>query len=98
MLTRLHVRYTSDTFPEDPMFQQTGDHENFQARYVLQHPWHGSPDACPAARDYFRSVTQRQTHEAQTLADLTGWDIGAIVQKAGLSDAHPAPWWKGLWD
>src|SRR5271156_5177393 len=46
MLTRLHVRYSADTFPEDLIFQETQDQENFQARYVLRRPWNGSPEAC----------------------------------------------------
>jgi hypothetical protein len=54
MLTRLHVRYTADSFPEDLAFQETGDQENYQARYVLQHPWKGSPIACGAAPNYSR--------------------------------------------
>ena len=34
-LTRLHVRYSAETFPEDLIFQETQDQENFQARYVM---------------------------------------------------------------
>ena len=49
MVTRLHVRYTAETFPEDLMFQETRP-ENFQARYVLRHPWKGRPTECPAAK------------------------------------------------
>ncbi len=41
ILTRLHVRYSADTFPEDLVFQQTQDQENFQARYVMRHAWNG---------------------------------------------------------
>jgi hypothetical protein len=99
MLTRLHVRYSADTFPEDLAFQETGDRENFQARYVLQHPWHGSPDACPAAAGYFSQVRQRENREAQTLAGLTGWNLDGIMKKVGLPDSpSDHPWWKGLWD
>jgi hypothetical protein len=47
-VTRMHVRYNGDRFPEDLMFQQTSDRTNFQARYVLRHPWTGS-DSCSAA-------------------------------------------------
>ena len=36
-LTRLHIRYDGEHFPEDLMFQTTGDQEPFQARYVLHH-------------------------------------------------------------
>ncbi len=47
MVTRLHVRYTPQTFPEDLMFQETADRENFQARYVLRHPWRGRARRVP---------------------------------------------------
>ena len=47
-VTRLHVRYDRDHFPEDLVFQETGDRTNFQGRYVLRHPWTG--DARPARR------------------------------------------------
>ncbi len=46
MLTRLHVRYTANTFPEDLMFTQTKDRQNWQTRYVIQHPYAGSVTAC----------------------------------------------------
>jgi hypothetical protein len=81
MLTRLHVRYTPETFPEDLAFQETSDRQNFQTRYVLNNPWKGSPDACPAARDYFRELAHRQEREAQSLANLTGWDINDIRRR-----------------
>jgi len=99
MLTRLHVRYTPDSFPEDLAFQETGDQENYQARYVLQHPWKGSPDACSSAINYFKQVRERENREAQTLADLTGWDLGGIIKNVGLTEVpSKAPWWKGLWE
>ena len=98
MMTRLHVRYTADSFPEDLVFQETGDQENYQARYVLQHPWKGSSEACEAAGNYFKEVRERESREAQTLADLTGWDLGGIMKNVGLNDVPShAPWWKGLW-
>jgi hypothetical protein len=46
MLTRLHVRYTPLTFPEDLMFIQTDDRRNWQARYVVQNPYGGSVAEC----------------------------------------------------
>ncbi len=98
-LTRLHVRYSSDSFPEDLAFQETNDQENYQARYVLQHPWKGAPDACPAAASYFQQVRERENQEAQTLADLTGWDLGGIRKNVGLTDVPgQRAWWKGIWD
>ena len=81
MLTRLHVRYTRDSFPEDLAFQETRDRQNFQARYVLQHPWRGSADKCKAAADYLANLPRRQAEEAQALANLTGWNINDIRQR-----------------
>ena len=46
VLTRLHVRYTANTFPEDLMFTQTRDRQNWQARYVIQQPYDSSVAAC----------------------------------------------------
>ena len=46
MLTRLHVRYTANTFPEDLMFTQTRDKQNFQTRYVIQNPYASTVAAC----------------------------------------------------
>jgi hypothetical protein len=46
MLTRLHVRYTPRTFPEDLMFTQTNDQSNWQARYIVQNPYGGSVAEC----------------------------------------------------
>ena len=98
MLTRLHVRYDADTFPEDLIFQETQDQENYQARYVMHRAWNGSPDACEAARNYFDVLNQRKAREAQTLADLTGWNLQDAIKKAGLTPgSEPKPWWQGLW-
>ncbi len=99
MITRLHVRYSADTFPEDLVFQETQDTENYQARYVLHRPWQGSPNECAAAKSYFEELEQRRRKEAQNLADLTGWDIEKALRKAGLNPSDkPSPWWHGLWD
>jgi hypothetical protein len=97
MLTRLHVRYAPDTFPEDLMFQETKDRENFQARYVLRHPWKGDPNACPEARGYLDAVAQRQEKEAQTLASLTNWRVEDIRARMSLKPPAPRNWWEGLW-
>ncbi len=99
MLTRLHVRYDAETFPEDLTFQETADRQNYQARYVMRHPWNGSPGECLQAEQYFRDLKQRKIREARNLADLTGWDVNAVMKKAGLgAQPRPEPWWKGLWD
>lgn len=99
-VTRLHVRYDNAHFPEDLVFQQTADRENFQARYVLRHPWTGE-GACPAATQYRQELPQRQEREAQTLASLTGWHINDIRRKMGVTTAaqtdSPVKWWDRLW-
>ena len=97
MLTRLHVRYTPDTFPEDLMFQETSDRSNFQARYVLRHAWPGKPDECPEAKLYFEQLAKRQSKEAQVLAELTGWDVNRIRSRMDLQPVEKQVWWKGLW-
>ena len=97
-VTRLHVRYDRDHFPEDLRFQTTGDRTNFQGRYVLRHPWTGS-DECEAATRYRTELADRREHDARTLADLTGWDLATIRGKMKLDGTPPGeePWWKRLW-
>jgi hypothetical protein len=97
MLTRLHLRYTPETLPEDLVFQETQDRQNFQARYVLRHAWRGDPDACPQAKAYFEEVARRQEREAQMLANLTGWDLNAIRGQMKLQAVSAPQWWERLW-
>jgi len=85
MLTRLHVRYTPQTFPEDLVFHETADRRNWQTRYVLRHPAKFDLEGCArreAAERYLVELRRRQEREAQTLATLTGWDVDAIRSKA----------------
>lgn len=80
-LTRLHVRYNRDNFPEDLGFQVTGNRENFQGRYVIRHPFKGNA-TCAAAETYFKqTLPNRQDLETKRLANLTGWDINEIRQR-----------------
>ncbi|MDY7012003.1 MAG: DUF2330 domain-containing protein [Cyanobacteriota bacterium] len=96
-ITRLHVRYTRNTFPEDLRFQETGDRENFQGRYIIRHPYKGEMD-CPAKVEYQRALQQRLEREAVTLARLTRWDIHEIRRKIELPKIEPRPWWRNIWD
>src|SRR5262249_27626693 len=84
-VTRLHVRYDAAHFPEDLVFMETRDRENFQGRYVLRHPWRGTA-TCPAAEKYRASLPARFRQEAENLSGLTGWDakdIAARMEAAG---------------
>jgi hypothetical protein len=96
-ISRLHVRYDAAHFPEDLVFQETGDHANFQGRYVVRHAWTGGEN-CNAATEYHRVLGTRREREAQTLASLTGWDVNAVRREMGLESAGntPARWWERL--
>lgn len=96
-VTRLHVRYDRAHFPEDLVFQETGDTQNFQARYILNHPWTGKA-TCPAAKQYQVQLRDRQEKEAENAAALTGWKIGVVRKKMNIAEAAPAKkWWASLW-
>ncbi|WP_404786719.1 DUF2330 domain-containing protein [Altericista sp. CCNU0014] len=96
-ITRLHARYTRDKFPEDLVFQETANQQNFQGRYVLTHPYKGEM-SCSAGKQYARSLPARFEKEAQTLANLTGWNISDIRKKMNLEQPIPVQWWKKLWN
>ncbi len=99
-VTRLHVRYDREHFPEDLVFQETGDRQNYQGRYVIRHPWKGEM-RCDAST-YLAATRERQEREAQMLANLTGWNIDDIRAKIPYLDGVtpepvPSPWWKRIW-
>ena len=97
-VTRLHVRYDSEHFPEDLVFQETGDRQNFQGRYVIRRPWKGEASCDISA--YQDEVRERQEREAQQLANLTGWDIADIRKKIPFpenTEPKNEPWWKRIW-
>jgi hypothetical protein len=96
-LTRLHVRYDDEHFPEDLAFQITGDQSPYQARYVMQVPFKGNLD-CAAGQRYRQSLIERHRQEAKTLAQLTGWSQKKIHKLMG-PEAPPAeqPWYKRIW-
>ncbi len=96
-LTRLHVRYSRPKFPEDLVFQTTPNRENFQGRYVLRHPFKGEIK-CKEGREYRTNLRKRMEQEAQTLAQLTGWDINNIRKKIGFpamasEEKTEESWW-----
>ena len=97
-LIRLHLRYDAEHFPEDLMFQETGDQQNFQGRYVIRHPWRGN-GSCSAASAYREQLVERRRKEAETLASLTGWEMSRIHQRMGedAPSQEETPWWRKLW-
>jgi hypothetical protein len=95
-MTRLHVRYTRNTFPEDLQFQETANRQLFQGRYIIRHPYLEEA-SCGAAKAYYQSVKARQEKEAQTLALLTGWDINEIRKKISFVNTKTNAWWHSIW-
>jgi len=99
-VTRMHVRYDAQHFPEDLVLQETADRNNFQARYVLRHPWKGDAE-CPATEEYRRELMRRQENEARQLANLTGWDVAGIRAQMNLrgdaNEGSGGKWWQRLW-
>jgi hypothetical protein len=95
-LTRLHVRYTRDRFPEDLMFHSTNNRESFQGRYILRHPFTGESN-CRAGQQYQRSLPQQLEQQAQTLVRLTGWNLQEIRSRLPQMQSQLLPWWQQLW-
>jgi hypothetical protein len=105
-VSRLHARYDAAHFPEDLVFQETSNQENFQGRYVLRHPFKGASQCLEATR-YEGELSTRREREAQNLAQLTGWKIEDIRRKAqtvkitetapDAAPAAPAPWYRRMW-
>jgi hypothetical protein len=97
-ITRLHVRYGRDTFPEDLSFKETDNRQQFQGRYVLRFPFKGEMK-CEAAKNYRRQLRDRQEKEAATLASLTGWNMKDIRRKANITQnqENNQPFWRNIW-
>jgi hypothetical protein len=72
--TRLHVRYTNQHFPQDILFLETPNQENFQGRYVIHYPAQGDL-SCEAGKAYRETLTNRKTRELHELSALTGWPV-----------------------
>jgi hypothetical protein len=89
-LTRLHVRYARDKFPEDLVFQETGNRDYFQVSYFVRHPYRGNP-TCDSSRSYQQVVANRQQREVQNLIDLTGWNRGDIQKRIQTYQPPAAP-------
>ncbi len=107
-VTRLHVRYTADSLPEDLMFQETDNQAQVQGRYILRHPVATAAAArCQLGRAYLASLPRRFETEAETLAAMTGWEVNSIrarMEQTGQSftpialDDDGRPWWEKIED
>jgi hypothetical protein len=102
MLTRLHLRYDAEHFPEDLVFQTTSDRENWQARYVIHHAYAGT-DECPQLAEYHRTLWDRRRREAENYCDLTGVSLDQVRQQMGVKanwskTYESATWWERIWN
>lgn len=101
VLTRLHIRYGKDRFPEDLQLQETADRQNWQARYVLHHPYRG-PDECPELAAYRKTVWDRRRGEAENYVELTDTDLAQVRARMNVDGSWSEPdeaavWWQRLW-
>jgi hypothetical protein len=91
-ISRLHVRYDRAHFPDDLVFQETGDRQNFQARYVMHHPFKGLVTC--GADEYRTMLHDRGENEAKNLANLTGWSVDDIKTKMDIPTVREKKWWE----
>jgi hypothetical protein len=98
-ISRFHIRYSRNKFPEDLMFKETTNQEFFQGRYILRHAFEGEAK-CDAGKKYKESLPVRFEKEAKTLAQLTGWNIQDIRRKLNLPATQAGsgnPFWRRIW-
>jgi Na+-translocating ferredoxin:NAD+ oxidoreductase RnfD subunit len=105
-VTRLHARYDAAHFPEDLVFQETANTENFQGRYVLRHPWKGEAN-CPEGERYREELAERRAKQRANVVELTGWSRGRVQERMARGDDAYVPavavrkdvskWWQKLW-
>jgi hypothetical protein len=77
-VTRLHIRYSQTSFFEDLKFAVTEERENFQGRYILNHPFEGEI-TCAEGKTYVAETRKRIAAEAALLRKLTGWSAANIA-------------------
>lgn len=87
-VTRLHVRYGREKFPQDLVFMNTPNSENFQGRYIVRHEATGPMD-CSAGKKYKKELAMRKKRELQELASLTGWGMSKYQWYLGEATEEP---------
>ena len=104
-VTRLHARYDAASFPEDLVFQETANEENYQARYVLRTPFTGDC-SCPGGAEYRRTLQARRDAQLQSVVTLTGWAPDRVRQRMSTGPDAWLPvvtlpaektWWQKMW-
>lgn len=88
--TRLHVTYNRRDFPQDLVFQETPNREQFQCRYILRYPA-AYTDNCPEWQSYQDQKIQNRRRELRELAQLTGWDVSRYREYPNYFQGYRAP-------
>ncbi|MEX1001414.1 MAG: DUF2330 domain-containing protein [Crocinitomicaceae bacterium] len=71
--TRLHLRYSRETHPQDLQFHVTPNKEHFQARYILTNPASGD-FSCDEGQKYCAQKVKQRLRELENLNELTSWN------------------------
>jgi hypothetical protein len=88
--TRLHVSYDRAHFPQDLVFQETSNRDNYQCRYILNHPAN-YVENCPEWARYQEEKIQSRKNELRELAALTGWDLAPYKSYPYTFSGYDAP-------
>ncbi len=96
-LTRLHVRYDLAHFPEDLVFQETGDTTPWQAIYKINHPFDGDT-SCSAGQSYEGELARRQDREVSNVSALTGWSAASVWPRIQRRARTTPAGGGGFWD
>lgn len=89
-VTRLHAQYGPNDLPKDLQFRVTNDRNNFQGRYVMNHPFDGKI-TCDYGKDYVKSTRLRLREEVVNLSKQTGWAPRKI--EARVRKTVPQQYW-----
>ena len=76
-VTRYHAQYSKRQMPKDIAFKVTDNRQNFQGRYVMNHPFEGDV-VCEAGQRYVREKKTAMRQEEARLRQLTGWSKASI--------------------
>jgi hypothetical protein len=103
-VTRLHLRYNENTFPDDLMMKISQQSKNFQTRYVMRHPFKLIEDCGEMSERYLKQLESRFKNQVINVVSLTGWkkeDVKSAMRNNGeviskIPD-ESANWWQSLW-
>jgi hypothetical protein len=107
-VTRLHVRYNKETFPEDLTLQKTSNEENYQVRIVMNHPFDASKrklkikhkECSSQMVQYQKHLSKRRGEERENLKKYAGWGdekTKDLFQGLKIEEETKKSWYEDLW-